>query len=139
MSDFDTHTMTGTRTLRQQLTEKITTLAKLFSTLPDSLPYVSGSAKPVLDEEDILELGYSGALNHCFHGLWGYKAEGLTITERGYKLKSSIALLNMVIVSTDDLVIVESWVDALAQAVEASGASCLDDHINPNTTPCQCT
>ncbi|KAL1936970.1 hypothetical protein VTO73DRAFT_2825 [Trametes versicolor] len=107
----------------QCLPRKLLTLSGLFSTLPEALPNVGGPIDAFLDPEDIRELGHSGALNRCFHGLWGYKTEGLTISERGQKLTTTINIIQQVLTSTEDLAIVESWVDALTEAAYKAHAS----------------
>lgn len=54
-----------------------------------------------------MDLGYSGTLNKLFHSYWGYCNDGITITECGSQLDSTIATLREVIPHAEDPGIVE--------------------------------
>ncbi len=96
------------------LHSKLAHLSQLFFTLPDHLPFRLDGQIFCSTEDD---LGYAGALNTAFHHAWGYKADGLVISERGMKLDSTLAVINHALNYPGcDLGVVESWVDALTTA-----------------------
>ncbi len=65
-----------------------------------------------LDNDDIDDIGYAGgALKHCFKIGWGYKQNGIIISERGLKLEAMLHLLNQVIPLVDNIGLVTIWLD----------------------------
>lgn len=102
--------------------EKLQKLTALFGSLPSHLPTKTDCHISSLDPEEIEDLGYSGALNQCFHRVWGYKANGLSITERGAKLTNTILILQHVLKHERSTTLIENWIDALIVAAEQAGA-----------------
>lgn len=100
---------------RLRIPPKLLRLSQLFYTLPDTIP-LSLSSAPELDPDDIEDLGYAGALNNTFHRVWGYKSEGLRITERGSVLEGTLLILQNAMFHPSELAVVETWVDALIEA-----------------------
>ena len=105
----------------EHLRVKLRTLKQLIVQLPSDLPLLSsGRALFSLDPDDFEDIGLAGALNRCFEIHWGHRAHGITITERGDKLKTTTSILHDVLTSispSEDIGIVELWMDALLMAV----------------------
>ncbi|KZT20911.1 hypothetical protein NEOLEDRAFT_1074592 [Neolentinus lepideus HHB14362 ss-1] len=83
-----------------------------MATLPFTIPYNSNFPPFSLDSEDIEDMGYSGALNQCFHHVWSYKAQGIHIHERGTKLDYTLLVFKIAISCADDYGIIDNWLDA---------------------------
>lgn len=99
-------------------------LENLVHSLPEDLPLNdSEGASFALDPDSVVEEGYTYALNQCFECVWGYKNNGLRITERGTKLLSTLAIFDEVIPMAEDIGIIILWVDALIQAAVNAGAT----------------
>ena len=98
--------------------EKLQELRSLVVLLPDTLPIdPSPSFQSVLDNGDVGDIGYPGALNKLFHHVWG-----IPIEVRGSKLDATLELLEHTLSHTDDP-IVHLWVDSFCNAARAAGAS----------------
>ena len=106
-----------------ELQAQVLLLSELFDSLPDTVPFVPMFYPCGLDNEAIEDIGYAGALNQCFHRVWGYKSDGLVIDQRGPKLDSTIAVLQDVADIAEDPGMVLLWVEALIEAAYAAGAS----------------
>ena len=64
------------------LTRKLETLASHFKTLPETLPKSMETwVGFTIDPEELVDLRAAGALNQVFHRMWGYKKDGLRISE----------------------------------------------------------
>ncbi|TFK78241.1 hypothetical protein K466DRAFT_507611, partial [Polyporus arcularius HHB13444] len=103
---------------RDWLSHKCLRLSQLFFTLPSSVPFGTNHSAFDLDSEDISDLGYSGALNRCFHSVWGYKCDHLKIDQQGPKLDSTLRVIQLATWKADNFAVIESWVDALISAAE---------------------
>ncbi|KAJ3005259.1 hypothetical protein NUW54_g4423 [Trametes sanguinea] len=111
-------------TIMQALRDKLRHIEELFLVLPDSLPLNStGNAVFGLDSDDFEDLGYAGALNRCFEINWGMRINKIHITERGDKLKTTVAIFRealTLMTAADDIGLVEIWLDILINSAEAA-------------------
>jgi len=66
----------------QNIQKKLRMLQDLSKRLPYHLPHATFDSHVLyLDDEDIEDIGYSGALNRRLEIIWGYKKDGLKIMD----------------------------------------------------------
>lgn len=107
---------------REEAASKLAQLRELILGLPSSLVLnASDSACFCLDESDVEDIGWAGALNRCFEINWGHRINGIKILERGSKLSCTVAITEAVIPVAEDVGLVVLWLDTLLDAVRKAG------------------
>jgi hypothetical protein len=109
----------------QELDVRLDEQEALLEALPDSLPappivesIYSGLLNFSLDPEWEQDVGAVGAVNHGLEVIWGSRAQGLSIKERGHTVQAVVGVLRSYMHLYPDDVILEKWLEDLKGAAK---------------------